>query len=172
MGQDEFTRIHSRTAMIAGYRMDSEPEQLFDDLVYLAADICEAPIALVTLVEDRRAWFKAHLGIDVAETGIEASICLQGLDEEDLFIVPDLKANPRTAETSWVTGPPRVRFYAGAPLRTSSGDTLGMLCVMDKFSRPSGLTTRQKRALTALGRHAIMSIEMHRLLCEFSLPPR
>jgi GAF domain-containing protein len=113
---------HSRTAMLGGYRiMDTEPEQLFDDLVYLAADICEAPIALVSLVDDHRQWFKARIGLDVCETGVESSVCAHGLQAEDLFVIPDLKTDPRTADNPLVTGPPRIRFYAGAPLRTSSG---------------------------------------------------
>jgi GAF domain-containing protein len=158
--------------MLAGYQiMDTEPDQLFEDLVYLAADICEAPIALVSLVDDNRQWFKARTGLDVCETDIGSSVCAHGLQEEELFIIPDLKMDPRTAENPLVTGPPRLRFYAGAPLRTSSGDTLGMFCVMDHFSRPDGLTSRQRRGLKSLGRQATMSIEMHRLLCEFSVPP-
>jgi GAF domain-containing protein len=173
MSQYGATKVHSRAAMLAGYQiMDTDAEQLFEDFVYLAADICEAPIALVALVDDQRQWFKAKVGIDVSETDIDCSVCVHGLDEEDLFIIPDLKIDPRTAQNPWVVGPPRVRFYAGAPLRTSSGDTLGTICVMDKFSRPTGLTARQKRALKSFGRQATMSIEMHRLLCEFSVPPR
>lgn len=159
--------------MLAGYRIvDTEPEQTYDDLIYLAADICEAPIALISLVDNKRAWFKAKIGLDVAEHAIECSVCAHGLQEEELLIIPDLKKDPRTAENPLVLGPPRLRFYAGAPLITASGDTLGMLCVMDHFPRSSGLTARQRRALTSLGRQATMSIDMHRLLCEFSMPPR
>ena len=173
MSHDGPAATGNRTAMLGNYQiMDTEPEQLFDDLVYLAADICEAPIALVSLVDDTRQWFKARVGLDVCETGVGSSVCALGLQEDDLFIIHDLKMDPRTAENPLVTGPPRIRFYAGAPLRTLSGDTLGMLCVIDKFSRPDGLTARQRRGLTALGRQVTMSIEMHRLLCEFGTPAR
>lgn len=163
----------SRTAILRGYQiMDTEPEQLFDDLVYLAADICEVPIALVALIDDRREWYKARIGFDFPEIPIEQSVGVHGLDQEDLFVIPDLKRDERTAENPLVTGPPRIRFYAGAPLITSSGDTIGMLCVIDPYPRSTGLTSRQRRALTSLGRQVTMSIDMHRLLCEFAMPPR
>ena len=80
------------------------------------------------------------------------------------MIIPDLKKDPRTAENPLVSGKPPLRFYAGAPLRTSYGDVLGMLCVADHYPRPMGLTQRQTRALICLGRQATLNIELHRML--------
>lgn len=161
------TQDHSRAAMLAAYHiMDTPAEPTFDDLVYLATDICEAPAGLVSLVEDERQWFKAKIGIDVCETEIGVSVCRHGLESPGLLIIPDLKKDPRTADNPVVTDRPPVRFYAGAPLRTSYGDTLGMLCVIDHFPRPMGLTKRQERALLSLARQATVNIELHRLIRE------
>jgi len=158
---------HSRAGMLAAYHiMDTPAEPQFDDLVFLAADICEAPTAVVSLVEDSRQWFKAKIGMDVCETDISVSVCVHGLTEPGLLIIPDLKKDPRTAENPIVTDRPPIRFYAGAPLRTSYGDTLGMLCVVDHFPRPMGLTSRQQRSLLALARAATSSIELHRIIRE------
>ena len=156
-----------RATMLAGYHiMDTPPEPAFDDIVYLAADICEAPIALVSLVEDSRQWFKARVGLDLCETDIGSSVCRHGLGSPDLLIIPDLKTDPRTAENPLVVARPPIRFYAGAPLRTSTGDALGMLCVIDRFPRAMGLTQRQQRALSALARQAVTTIEFQRFLRE------
>ena len=156
-----------RTEMLADYDiMDTPAEQIFDDIVYLAHDICETPIALVSLVDDRRQWFKARVGLDVCETDLNNSGCAHGLRSSDLLIIPDLRRDPRTAEMEIVRDKPTIRFYAGAPLRTRFGDTLGMLCVIDHFPRPTGLTSRQERALKSLARQAVASIELHRLVLE------
>jgi GAF domain-containing protein len=172
IGQQLIGQGMSRATMLEGYRiMDTPPEPVFDDLVYLAADICEAPISVVSMVEERRQWFKARVGVDVCETEIGASVCVHGLTEPGpLLIIPDLKKDPRTAENPVVTGKPPMRFYAGAPLRTSYGDVLGMLCVADHYPRPMGLTQRQTRALIALGRQATLNIELHRLLHDRNRP--
>lgn len=157
-----------RTDMLDRYHiMDTPAEESFDDIVYLAADICEAPVSVVSLVDDSRQWFKARIGVDVCETDVKESVCAHGLQSEDLLIIPDLKRDPRTCELGVVTeAKPAMRFYAGAPLRTSVGDTLGMLCVVDHFPRPNGLTQRQTRALKSLARQAVASIELHRLVRE------
>ena len=167
MSEPNGNGLQGRTAMLADYAiMDSPPEPSFDDIVYLAADICEAPIATISLIDDDRQWFKARIGVDVCETGLDRSVCAHGLSSAGLLIIPDMKVDPRTAENPIVTQKPAMRFYAGAPLRTSRGDTLGMLCVVDHFPRSTGLTQRQQRALTSLARQAVTSIELHRLLRE------
>lgn len=165
MPELQLASMPGRTAMLAAYAiMDTPPEPAFDDLVYLAADICEAPIATVSLVDDTRQWFKARVGIELCETGLDSSVCAHGLSSPGLLIIPDLKVDPRTANNPLVTQRPAIRFYAGAPIRTSNGDTLGMLCVIDNFPRPNGLTSRQQRALASLARQASATIELHGLL--------
>jgi GAF domain-containing protein len=156
-----------RTEMLANYDiMDTAPEEAFDDIVFLARDICEVPIALVSLVDDSRQWFKAKVGLDACETGLDNSVCAHGLAAEELLIIPDLKRDPRTADMEIVNQKPAIRFYAGAPLRTARGHTLGMLCVIDQFPRPTGLTSRQERALKALARQTVANIDLRRLIRE------
>jgi GAF domain-containing protein len=165
IGQQLIGQPLDRAVMLAGYRIvDTAPEPAFDDLVYLAADICEAPISVISLIDERRQWFKARVGVEVCETDISESVCVHGLAEPGpLLIINDLKRDPRTADNPVVSGKPPMRFYAGAPLRTSYGDVLGMLCIADHYPRPMGLTQRQTRALIALGRQATISIELNRL---------
>ncbi len=142
--------------------LDTLPEQIYDDLVLLAAEICDTPIALVSLVDSDRQWFKAKLGIDAAETHRDLAFCSHAiLEPEAVFSVPDALADRRFATNQLVTDGPRVRSYAGAPIVMPSGDVLGTLCVIDRV--PRVLTARQEAALQALARQAASHFELHRV---------
>jgi GAF domain-containing protein len=138
--------------------LDSVPEVVFDDLTELAASICESPIALITLVDEQRQWFKSRHGITIAETSRDVSFCAHAILHEGLFIVPDASKDERFAMNPLVTADPKIRFYAGAPLVTPDGHALGTLCVIDGI--PHTLREDQKRALTILSRHVMTQLEL------------
>lgn len=140
--------------------LDTVPEELFDDLTELAARICEAPIALISLVDEKRQWFKAKVGTTVTETSRDISFCSHAIKQADLFIVPDATKDPRFATNPLVTSDPKIRFYAGAPLITPDGYALGTLCIIDK--QPRELRPDQKRALLILSRHVVSQLELRR----------
>jgi len=140
--------------------LDTVPEAVFDDLTDLAAKICEAPIALISLVDEKRQWFKSKVGLTVDETARDKSFCSHAIMQSDLFIVPDATKDPRFARNPMVTSEPRIRFYAGAPLVTPDGHVLGTLCVIDKI--PRELRSHQKQALRVLAHHVVTQLELRR----------
>ena len=142
--------------------LDSPAERGFDDIVSLATRLCAAPIALVSFVAADRQWFKARINFPDCETDLDRSVCQYVLDEPDLLVIPDLSADPRTAENPLVTGEAGIRFYAGAPLRTRTGLVLGSLCVIDTRPRPQGLLPEQAEDLRALGRQVTELIALRR----------
>ncbi|HKN25635.1 MAG TPA: GAF domain-containing protein [Candidatus Acidoferrum sp.] len=149
----------ARVAALNRYAiLDSEPEQSFDDLVTLAAHICQTPMAMLSLVDDHRQWFKSKLGVQVRETPREVSICAHAIQQGDLFVVPDTLQDARFRESPLVTGEPHIRFYAGAPLVNEDGYALGTLCVVDR--EPRELDSAQKEAIQALGRLALRQMEL------------
>jgi len=155
MQNDETARL----AALRQYRiLDTEPERAFDDLALLASQICGTPIALITLVDADRQWFKARTGIAVQETPRAVSFCAHAIDQRGLFIVPDTRDDARFRDNPFVTGEPLVRFYAGAPLVTPEGHALGTICVID--SVPRNLTADQREALDALRRQVQAQLEL------------
>lgn len=142
--------------------LDSEPEESFDDLVILAAHVCKAPMALLSLVDDHRQWFKSKVGVEASETPKEISVCAHAIQQHDLFIVPDMLEDPRFRENPLVLGEPRIRFYAGAPLVNEDGFALGTLCVADR--EPRELDEEQKAALQSLSRLALRQMELRKNL--------
>jgi GAF domain-containing protein len=140
--------------------LDTIPEEVFDDLTELAARICEAPIAMITLVDEKRQWFKSKVGVTVSETSREVSFCSHAIEQTDLFIVPDATLDARFAQNPLVVSDPKIRFYAGAPLISPDGYALGTLCVIDKV--PRELRSDQKQALRVLARHVMTQLELRR----------
>ncbi|WP_156311723.1 GAF domain-containing protein [Methylobacterium platani] len=154
-----------RLAALDGFDiLDTPAEEGFDDLVNLAALACGVPVALVSLVDRDRQWFKARVGFPPCETDLNSSVCKFVLAEPDILQVPDLLADPRTAANPLVTGEPFIRFYAGAPLRTQDGITIGSLCVIDQQPRPEGLTPAQQDALRRAARQVMTQLDMRRAI--------
>src|SRR5438552_528578 len=140
--------------------LDSVPEEVFDDLTELAARICEAPVAMITLVDEDRQWFKAKVGVSLKETSRDISFCAHAIMQPGLFIVPDATRDQRFSKNPLVKSDPKVRFYAGAPLVSPDGYALGTLCVIDKV--PRELRPEQKQALRVLSRHVMTQLELRR----------
>ncbi|MGB2715252.1 MAG: ATP-binding protein [Vicinamibacterales bacterium] len=157
-----------RMAALRRYRiLDTEPERSFDDLALLASHICGTPMALITLVDERRQWFKSRVGVSVTETSRAISFCTHAIQQTDLFVVPDATRDERFKNNPQVTGDAHIRFYAGAPLVTPDGHALGTLCVVDRVSRT--LTPEQLEALDALRRQVQTQLQLRLNLSELQL---
>ena len=154
-----------RLAVLRAYGiLDTPIEAVFDDIVHLAAHICNAPIAVINLIDEGRQWFKSEIGLGVRETPLDVSICAHAILQPGLFVVPDTTQDPRFAHNPLVTGEPRLRFYAGALLETSDGYPLGTLCVLDH--KPRTLRGDEGEALTALARQVMALFELRRALAD------
>lgn len=155
----------ARLAALRDYKiLDTVPEKGFDDLAIIASQICETPIAVITLIDAERQWFKARVGVDVTETPRDIAFCAHAILEEGLFIVEDATLDPRFSANPLVTSEPKVRFYAGAPFYSSDALPLGTLCILDK--KPRQLSAEQRNALEALSRQVQAQLELRRNLAE------
>jgi signal transduction histidine kinase len=162
MPADEAARLRDVEALDL---LDTPPERAFDDLARLAAEVCDTPIAMVSLIDGRRQWCKAAVGFDAAEVPREASFCAHTIAStaSDL-VVPDARADRRFAENPYVALDPWLRFYAGVPLRSRGGHAVGTLCVFDVV--PRELRPKQLDALRALARQAESQFELRLRLRE------
>ena len=138
--------------------LDTLPEQVYDDLTELAADICGTPIALISLVDKDRQWFKSRVGIEATETLRDISFCGHTVAANAILNVPDASLDPRFADNPLVAKAPNIRFYAGVPLITDDNFALGTLCVINR--QPHDLTGQQIRQLEALSRLVISQFEL------------
>ena len=161
MPENEAARLEA----LHRYRiLDTEPERSFDDLTLLASHICGTPMALISLVDADRQWFKSRIGIAISETARAVSFCAHAITPRDLFSVPDARHAERFRDNQLVTGAPEIRFYAGAPLVTPDGHALGTLCVLDRVART--LSREQLEALTALCHQTEAQLELRRHVLE------
>jgi len=152
----------SRLQALASFDvLDTPPLAMFDQVVQVASLTCGTPIGLVSLVDRNRLYFMARTGVDVAEVPNERSLCNHAiLTPLELLEVRDASADPRFADSPLVTGPPGIRFYAGAPLVTSDGEAIGTLCVIDR--QPRTLTETQRVALESLAQITMALLESRR----------
>jgi len=159
---DEEARL---AALRALQILDTSPEQALDQLTRLAARLCGCPVAVISLVDADRLWFKSTFGLDgIREVPRDRSLCDQALQGDEVAEVEDTWVDPRFADTPLVLGPPHVRFYAGAPLRLRSGHHIGTLCVI--APRPKRLDDEQRASLVDLAQIAVRFLESRRMTAE------
>jgi PAS domain S-box-containing protein len=146
--------------------MDTEPEECFDELTRLAAQICEVPVSTISFIEADRQWYKSKTGMPegMTDTPREVSFCNHTVSAPGMIVIEDASKDPRFATNPYVLGAPNVRFYAGYPLRSREGYGIGSICVVD--TKPKVMTEAQKNALEVLGRQAVSQLELRRTLRE------
>ena len=151
-----------RLQTLREYRiLDTLPEETYDRLARLAAEICQTPIALVSLIDKNRQWFKSSIGLDASETTRDVSFCAHAIAAGSPLVVDNATTDPRFTDNPLVTGEPNIRFYAGEPLRAYNGKYLGTLCVIDTV--PRTLSTDQYEAFAILAREVETHLELHRI---------
>ncbi len=165
----------NETARVAALRaydlLGTAADHTIDDLTLLAAQICQTPIAVVSLVDEKRQWFKSKVGLALTGTARDAAFCAHAILQPDkLMEVRDARLDPRFAANPLVTGEPNLRFYAGAPLVAANGVALGALCVADRV--PRELSDGQRAALCALSRHVVSHFDLNRALAANTEPLR
>ena len=155
----------ARLAELRKYRiLDTDPERAFDDLTMLASHICGTPIALISLIDADRQWFKSRVGLSISETSRSVSFCTHAIKQRELYVVADARDNDTFRNNPYVVAENGIRFYAGAPLVTPNGHALGTLCVLDNV--PRTLTQDQVDALLALRRQVEALLELRANLLE------
>jgi GAF domain-containing protein len=151
-----------RLAALKEYHiLDTAAEQAYDDITALAAYLCEVPIAMISLVDESRQWFKSKLGLNQRETPRDVAFCAHAILQSEPMIIRDALKDARFADSALVKRSPHIRFYAGFPLATPEGFALGTLCAIDR--RPRRLSAGQKRAMSALARQVMARMELRRV---------
>ena len=167
---DESVRME---ALRSFFILDSQSDENFDRITRLASQMLGLPVALISLVDEDRQWFLSRVGVDVCQTGREVAFCAHAICGDEVFVVTDTLNDERFRSNPLVTGPPHIRFYAGAPLHTGQGHNIGTLCVIG--TEPRGLSEQEAGLLRELASLAMHQIEMRRLtyLCPLTgLPNR
>ena len=156
------TKEYERLKDLDSYSiLDTLPEADYDNLTAIAAEICGTPIALVSLIDDKRQWFKSHHGLDATETPREFAFCAHAINEgDDVFVVQDSRSDVRFHDNPLVTGNPHVIFYAGVPLISENNLPLGTLCVIDH--EPKSLSEGQISSLTALANQVVNLLKLRK----------
>jgi len=142
--------------------LDTPPEPVYDDIAHVAAGVCETPIALITLVDGKRNWFKSKIGIpeELTESPRDISFCGHAIMDREIFEVTDAVIDDRFADNPLVSQQPHIRYYAGAPLITPDGYRLGTICAIDL--RPRRLSEAQRDTLRALSRLVMRQLDRRR----------
>ncbi len=154
---------YARLDALKAFRiLDTEEDKLFDNITTLAAELCETPIALISLVDEERQWFKSRKGLSVCETAREYAFCRYTILSDKVLVIRDATQDVRTRNNPLVLGEPHIRFYAGAPLITHDGFTLGSLCVIDQ--KPRDVSAFQLSALKRMADQVILLMERRKML--------
>jgi PAS domain S-box-containing protein len=164
-GATSFSQAWSEAARLEALRsyavLDTPPEASFDDVTQLAAQLCAAPVSLISLVDEARVWFKSRLGMEALEVPRDPAFCARSLLRPELHIIPDTMLDAQLASHPMVAKAPYLRFYASAPLITPEGFVLGVVCVADQA--PRQLSALQARGLETLARQVMTQLELRRM---------
>ncbi|MEM6552169.1 MAG: GAF domain-containing protein [Planctomycetota bacterium] len=152
-----------RLLALQGHKLlDTPPEAFFDDMVELACTHFKVPIALVSLIDSNRQWFKAKCGVEAAESCREHAFCAHAILDPEIFEVTDARADQRFHDNPFVTEPPHIRFYAGCPIMDDAGHYLGTLCIIDR--EPRKLTEHERQTLHLMAKLVSDHIQVRDLL--------
>ncbi|WP_094555512.1 GAF domain-containing protein [Synechococcus sp. 1G10] len=161
-------REEERLEALRDYRiLDTPPERAYDDLTALAAYVCDVPIALISLVDSDRQWFKSKFGLEATGTSRDVSFCAHAILEDKILVVEDTHLDSRFAANPLVTSEPNIRFYAGVPLLSPEALPLGTLCVIDH--EPRELSAAQIKALEGIARQVVSQLELRRVSARLAL---
>jgi GAF domain-containing protein len=155
MPPDEINRLD---ALYRYQILDTESESAFDELTQLASEVCDTPIALISLIDPDRQWFKSKVGLDAEETSRDIAFCTHAINQEKVFEVNDTFRDERFKNNPLVTSDPNIPFYAGAPLITPDGHAIGTICVIS--DKPKKLNVHQRKAMEILSREVISQLEL------------